>query len=766
MNKHLEDNINRFLASSVQMDWIIEGQIVIPGGMQVVVRDQLGTKQMVNFYDSGKVYVQGKKNRTQDAIEEWLISSGTISSLIPQQAAHPITHSLDISSSLQVVEELCWQFAEEIRLPKNIDPTVLNVYEVVRGEENVIIKRTKRKLVVQGKEGRLLGEINEVIRQVIEETTDFEGASPNRQKDISVTRPAFHGDATHFRYCETKTAWEGPTKFAFDALNKATGTRVLSPGEYLDYIKIHYPQFYENFEWLTFYRYPVYPPALSTRKGERVSFDMRIVVSHTQPAPHVRSALFEFREKITAATGWYPLVSGSKAWMGDAPYYRTLDRNENDEIKIILGRLIRICDAGELGLGNSLLIEGSAGSLLLDAGFDGPPKPITNLQAVFLSHFHYDHSGGIANVLSRQPVPVILSEASLSFLWYGEDTIYPVKKQIVNSAHLIELTAGHIRSDCTIHFFPVFHAPGSYGISIRDTEGHVVYYLGDACLRNGFMDSSRSLLEQITAGDVEKPVKSYVVLDAAMIGKVGFVPSKEGTPVHVLESILKNNFHRNIVFVSDSPESLIYSFLLAFYQTRGVRDVQVNLALNNEIYKLARSTLRPALSQKHVFTDPYVTHLIGGRAINFIESHRVYPLSALPLFREDEHICIFTTLEEVGSNAVLRKRIAESDVAILGPLALHGDIPGEIASCKPNHVMQIDSPEWSFHSDADDLASFIKTLNARGMHVILSHNSQENIAHFIKEKGLNHNLVCSSSKDGVNLKDIANLGNVLRLFKE
>jgi hypothetical protein len=121
-------------------------------------------------------------------------------------------------------------------------------------------------------------------------------------------------------------------------------------------------------------------------------------------------------------------------------------------------------------------------------------------------------------------------------------------------------------------FFPVYHSPGSFGIKITDGNQTQLTFLGDICLRNGFHDSRKELLEKICD---RKGKKNYVLIDCAMIGNKDLIEI-EDNPNSIFKKISEAAVRRNIIVVSNQIENTIYSYLLTFSISSKIDNLQTS----------------------------------------------------------------------------------------------------------------------------------------------------------------------------------------------
>lgn len=559
------------------------------------------------------------------------------------------------------------------------------------------------------------------------------------------SKPLQHNTASHFRYQTTDRPWHGPTRRAKEALAQFTGEQAVSMQGFLDFIQSHHTSIYESLEWVTFYRF-------KSDKSKGLD-ELRIAVINLQPNPRVRDLLFEIRETITAATGWYPLVMGSRA-LSRQPYYRLIQAKVgankiSKPFEATIGRLIAIKDISNTNGENGLLLCGEHGSILLDAGCRVDLEDLRAIRYIFLSHFHRDHAGDIWQTANLTNVPVILSETTLASLWAVAPARPTEKERLTARSYIVESPAFTINCDGRFETFPVFHAPGSYGLRVADDAGCSVFYLGDCCLRNGFLDKSDELLQRITR---EQARHRWVIIDAALANKTALQSADEDTPQKLLNSYASNTRNGTAFFVSMNTESLVYAFVLAFYLTRDPVGKPIKMFLSRNLYELTRQLIRPVLFHNSKFTDPFVNKLLGTNIVNFIESQRVYPLPAIDLASPDEPAVVFSSPKELFDRTAASRRLLDSDVILTGRQASDATIIEKIQSYRPRSIIEANSPDWYFHSNEDDLVRLIKALTEQNIHIVLFHQSAHNLRQFIARNQLQPNLVHVAARNTIPLR--------------
>jgi hypothetical protein len=546
-----------------------------------------------------------------------------------------------------------------------------------------------------------------------------------------------HNNNDNFGYEKTTRVWGGFKDRAKKALLQV---KIAHQTEefFLDYLLSEYPEIYNSIEWAIFYNYPYKFQGLPRMQ-------MHQVIINIKPSPKVRDLLFKVREDITFATSWYPSVTGSRAWINSQKW------NSGKKLTSIgtLMEIIPIENSKRIGVfpnrnlnGTSFKIRGSNGNILFDCGYNCETTIQNDFNFIFLSHYHKDHSGGIKSAIEKNPfVPFVSSLTSLTFLETHPFVPNHIK-YILNKNALLpdKIKSIQFNDNSSYEFFPVYHSPGSFGIKVIDNNQTQLTFLGDICLRNGFYDSRKEIFEKICH---QKGRKNYVFLDCAMIGNKEVIEI-EDNPNQIFKKISEDAIRRNIIVVSSQVENTIYSYLLTFSISSKIDNLKkIKIIVSEPLYYLIRTLLEPLIFNKQGYKDPIAEMIIGDSGMNFIETHRLYPLNETVLNEIPENeSCIYFINESDLKREYLLKRIRRADDFILtGKMAYREDIPEAIQKLKPRLTLRVNSEDWSFHSNEKDIVEFIKELCNEGIRTLLFHKTFENLMRFRENNNFDKKLV-------------------------
>ena len=142
-------------------------------------------------------------------------------------------------------------------------------------------------------------------------------------------------------------------------------------------------------------------------------------------------------------------------------------------------------------MANCYLVSCGQQAILIDPGDEAPrllraleTSPAT-LEAVWLTHAHFDHVGALAQILDEHAVPILLHPADLPLFEraasqaaaWGFTIRQPPAKGIVELHDQDELSLGGLKARC---LFTPGHAPGHTAFYLPDRE---VLFSGDALFR-------------------------------------------------------------------------------------------------------------------------------------------------------------------------------------------------------------------------------------------------------------------------------------------
>lgn len=428
----------------------------------------------------------------------------------------------------------------------------------------------------------------------------------------------------------------------------------------------------------------------------------------------VRDLIFAQREQITRDTGWYPMVSGSRANFTTfkvANSYKYWNIATHKPPYVHLGKPLSIRNVAEDISSTAILLCCENGNILLDTGFGIEHEVVELLDFVFLSHFHKDHSAGIFNLLKEKEVPVVLSDITLGYLLNLKGIDDAEKKLLLKNAVLIESIKDRSYICNTIEFFNSYHCPGAYGLKYK-YYNDILIYPGDLCLMNGFFEYSNTLKDVIGInGNIS------IITDCALVPRGDFAITDRNVDEVFNEVVNSNN---NPIFVSRSSETL-FNIYMCLFKLSIDKHMDWLFVVNDELFDMLKNILRTWLMSKHE-GDLFVKHIIKKTSINYAETQRLYTMSTCEQFvAYKEKKLIFLLTQGEIDKAVETFDTHEMDLYITGPLASSKELQERMLNCDFAHIHNLMSPDWSFHSDKDAITDFINNCEKENVKFFLFH---------------------------------------------
>lgn len=432
-------------------------------------------------------------------------------------------------------------------------------------------------------------------------------------------------------------------KRAKTALLKAKNEPLTIP-DFFSYLEERYGELSEHIEYVTFYDY--------TNLIDNVKYHIAYI--YTAPSLMLRDLLFDEREDITKDTGWYPMVSGSRANFTTIKIeesYRFWKIVKHKPPYVHLGKPLSLRNVATDISSTAILFKCENGNILFDTGFGVDEDVIDSINFVFLSHFHRDHSGGVFELLRIRNIPIILSSITLEYL-LNLKGIEPIERQrLLNNAVLIESIKDRSYIKNTISFFDSYHCPGSYGLKYMHYDD-VVVYPGDMCLANGFFNFHEEI-KRVICNSSRKRVA--LITDCALVPRGDFAITDESFEI-VANRVFEAEQHS--VFISRSPESL-FNIYIRMFKLSIDKHSNWLFVVNEELYYILRSSLRTWLLPEYE-GDLFIKHIIKGSRVNFAETQRLYTISNVEQFsgNKEKRIVFLLTMNDLEklSNSLVRKK--------------------------------------------------------------------------------------------------------------
>jgi len=193
--------------------------------------------------------------------------------------------------------------------------------------------------------------------------------------------------------------WNNLTDNAVEALIQGRNPP-LPIQEFLEHLEKNYPTAFAQIQHIYAYCYKAATRECAIKKVPYEGFEIRLAVIHMGFYPQYRKLLFDERLRITRETGWYPYIVGSKIAFDTSTYLTVSDIQPK---ALLIGDLIGIRRVAKplktTSNLNAFLLEGTQGNILLDTGFEVDLAQTPDLKAIFISHMHGDHTGGLDQLI-------------------------------------------------------------------------------------------------------------------------------------------------------------------------------------------------------------------------------------------------------------------------------------------------------------------------------------------------------------------------------
>lgn len=489
-------------------------------------------------------------------------------------------------------------------------------------------------------------------------------------------------------------------------------------GCFFDYLEERYSLDVQNINYVTFYDY--------YNHSDKTQYNIAYI--YTLPSLKIRDILFEDREKITVATGWYPMVSGQRAGFTKLKnstshdFYRLL---KHKPPYVHLGKPLSIRSVAEDASSTAILLKCDNGNILLDTGFGVEPTVDEQIDFVFVSHFHKDHTGGLYEFLKRKEVPIIISDITLDYMLNLSDVNQSEKELLVRNAVLIDRMRNNAPINRTIEFFDSFHCPGAFGMKYT-FNNECVIYPGDMCLTNGFYDYSNDF---VSICNSNPNGKTSIITDCALIPKGNFAITDEN--FEVVANKVEASQH-NQIFASRSCE-ILFNVYIRLFKLAVQQRKQWLFVVNDELFDLLQNTLRTWLLPQYA-GDPFIKHVIGKSRINYAETQKLYNVSNAAQFSDytANKVIYLLTLDDLYSikNEV---NISAMDLFLTGPIATAKNIDEILNDFQFRSISKLSSPDWSFHSDKAAVQNLLSEPSDSILKYILFHAYPREIKKFLRE---------------------------------
>lgn len=411
-----------------------------------------------------------------------------------------------------------------------------------------------------------------------------------------------------------------------------------------------------------------------------------------------------------------------------------------------LGRPVRLRRLLSGEKGTSILLNTSATNLLLDFGKKFDLNLDCKVDLFLLSHFHYDHCGGIVDaVKTLEPHFVVMSQETLRFLGYrlldrgrfqdfvnlASHTVCPPLRKPIS-----------FRDGSEMIFMDANHMPGSLISVFNFSNRRSLLYTGDFCAKGklGELD-----LESIraTLSSRSRAGRTHAIVDSALVGRKNVENSAKPTElIAEIRATIEKGGHVILVVKNVDIGFRIYvSIYESMFQGRN-KISGTYLYIDNDVYLFMRS-VRPAYFRKQLNRlGPKLASLVRRRK-NLFETVILFRNYYTERTRRNvtfqlkrgRSLIFLNPIYSLGELTMLFKRLRlqldEKDLLVAFGQAAEkmssDSIPRPFQNARKLFCQDFG---WSLHSSEDALRSFLERSDFN--QVLLFHNSSDRLTPFIK----------------------------------
>lgn len=269
------------------------------------------------------------------------------------------------------------------------------------------------------------------------------------------------------------------------------------------------------------------------------------------------------------------------------------------------------------------------------------------IDAIFLSHSHYDHVSGLKELIRRYPnVPVLCSRITLDLYLLRDSNFLKqenkedieedeYRKIIKNVIYVENGTKLKFREkDCYLSFYHAGHMPGALMILAKVNDFRFLY-TGDYT----YIDITPFAGTRKFLGQISRPI-DYLLIDGTSAGEdFGNVSDQFHSLILFLEQ--KAEYEDNVLIGAD-PSSLAISFMLTFWRYFRKLQLRKDFKKRPNIYvdMMVRKNIQ-VINHRYEYIYGPISNLIRDKANPFNSiKFRWFDLEDLDFLREKNNIII------------------------------------------------------------------------------------------------------------------------------
>jgi len=472
-----------------------------------------------------------------------------------------------------------------------------------------------------------------------------------------------------------------------------------------------------------------------------------------------REVLFESSEKITASSGWYPVITGCRVFHHDRSLLDFVDNglrramNKSNIEKLPgLGELLDIIKFSK-GSGSSILLRTTIYDLLLDTGMPDDELNVSSLRSnlrkwIFISHNHQDHTGGLRSFVKDKDFVISMSPISLELYLnvmadVADLNLLLPRHFFYRLAPMWYRSVYKFADGSSVETVPTYHCPGSMGFIFTFSNGKTLFYSGDINVSESYLtEKVRSSEFEIPGFDLGRSHIDYGIIDASFVGrKIGSIA---GSPQDLIDAIENSIITRRNHLLLTQPTDYGYFLFLHLYDTmiaKSTRRVDIRLFIDGQILKqLEIIEWRMKRKQLGSLDNALIEFL--KRRKTFAESVRVYNFNVnteenLINMNERKLNAVFILDEqrindqEYISNTVLRLMEEPGlDISRVGKAATK---PTTSERSLDRNIAGYDDSFWLLHTNEELLGNYLIAGKQTYRELYLFHNFKKRLKNFIKQ---------------------------------
>lgn len=470
-----------------------------------------------------------------------------------------------------------------------------------------------------------------------------------------------------------------------------------------------------------------------------------------------REELYLNSEEITASTGWYPVITGHRAFHHQRQFLDLIDNglkkgmNKSDIEKLPgLGNLLEIVNLDKF-TGTSILLKTTTYDLILDSGMPGDKLELDEFRStarkwLFITHSHKDHTGGLYPFILDKNFVIAISPISLelylnAIAGFTDINTYLTKDFFCRVAPMWYRTVYKFGDGSSVETVPTYHFPGSMGYLFTFSNGKSLFYSGDLNVSVSYFSKELGFTRgEDYLFDLGKPFVDYGIIDGAFIGrKIGSHSSGTQNISQTIEISVINGRNHLLLAPPDDYGLFLFLYLYDMLISRSKRKIDIRMFVDPQIIRqLEIIEWRLKRKQKGSLDDAFIKFLEKRKTL--AESVRVFDYMSDTIYNlkqiNDRNIRAVFILD--NQKYADRNYLSPTILALIGKPGLDVSRVGKAATqpttsdvLNDNRIIDFDDNIWLLHSTEKMLMDYFLKGKQTYEHVYLFHNYKSRFKKFI-----------------------------------